>query len=140
VSFEMVAIPAGRFHMGAQGDATYQTDFGEPQHDVSVPEFYLGRCEVTAELWRAVASLPKVARDLDPNPSHLEGASLPASAISFADANEFCLRLGHATGRAYRLPTEAEWEYACLAGDDGPYATGAAIDPTIANVALDPDN
>src|SRR6185436_6323520 len=73
-SFEMMDIPAGSFAMGVPSTTVYQEEFGEPRHDVAVPGFYMGRTEVTAELWRAVSALPKVNRDLDPNPSHLDGA------------------------------------------------------------------
>ncbi len=140
VSFEMVDVPAATFAMGVPTTDGNEQDFGMPRHDVAVPSFFVGRTEVSSELWRAVAALPKVNRDLDPNPSHLDGAGLPASAICFADANEFCLRLARATGRSYRLPSEAEWEYAALGGTNGPFPTGASVDPLVANVAVDPND
>ncbi len=139
-SFEMVLLAGGTFGMGVPSSDGYQQDFGEPLHDVAVSPVYVGRTEVTADLWKAVAAMPKIARDLDPNPSHAAVGSLPVSAVSFADANEFCLRLGKATGRAYRLPSEAEWEYAALGGGRGPYPSGARIDPNLANVQVDPDD
>jgi formylglycine-generating enzyme required for sulfatase activity len=69
-----------------------------------------------------VASLPKVEIDLNPNPSHFKGDNFPVEQVSWIDAVEFCARLSQATGKTYRLPTEAEWEFACRAGTRGEYA------------------
>lgn len=139
-SFEMVAIPGGTFQMGLPDtDVTYD-DYARPGHSVSVPPFFIGRTEVTRELWRAVASLPRISRDLNPNPDGEpmpDDGRLPVAVVSWADANEFCLRLERATGRPYRLASEAEWEYACLGGGPGPFASGGRVDPTIANVLVD---
>ena len=138
VSFEMVAVPGGTYSMGTPGRFVGELMNSSPQHDVVVPPFYLGRYEVTADVWRAVAALPKIQRDLDANPSKRAGDRMPASAITWAEANEFCLRLAKATGRAYRLPTEAEWEYAALGGGTGPYPTGEGTSAAVANVLIAP--
>ena len=78
---------------------------------------------VTQALWRKVAALPKVNIDLKPDPvQDFKGDDLPVQNISWLAAAEFCDRLSRATGHLYRLPTEAEWEYACRAGTTGVYA------------------
>jgi formylglycine-generating enzyme required for sulfatase activity len=82
----------------------------------------MGKNEVTQAQWRAVARLRKVGMDLNPEPSFFKGDDLPVEQVNWDDAVEFCLRLSQATGKAYRLPTEAEWEYACRANTRGDYA------------------
>ncbi|MBK6427453.1 MAG: formylglycine-generating enzyme family protein [Blastocatellia bacterium] len=139
-SFEVVAVPAGSYRMGLADDDVTFDEFCRPGHEVAVPAFYLARTEVTRDLWRAVAALPRISRDLPVEPQGPSDGLLPVTSVSWADANEFCLRLEKATGRPYRLPTEAEWEYACLGGGAGPYATGAAIDATYSNVRVDPED
>jgi formylglycine-generating enzyme required for sulfatase activity len=104
-----------------------------PQHSVTVPPFYMGKYEVSQAQWRAVARLPKVSRDLPPDPSHFKGDNLPVENVSWNDAMEFCARLSRATGHTYRLPTEAEWEYACRAGTTTPFAFGETITPQLVN-------
>ena len=88
---------------------------------------------MTQAQWRAVAALPRVDRDLNPDPSEFKGESLPVDNVSWEDAVEFCKRLSAKTGREYRLPTEAEWEYACRAGSVEPFAFGATITPDLVN-------
>lgn len=139
-TFEMVVVPAGTFAMGLPDDDVTFDEFSRPSHDVTVPEFALARTEVTRDLWRAVVALPRITRDLAIETPEFGDGSLPMTSISWADANEFCLRLEKATGRPYRLPAESEWEYAALAGQAGPYVTGAATDATYANIRVDPDD
>ncbi|NEQ85298.1 MAG: formylglycine-generating enzyme family protein, partial [Moorea sp. SIO2I5] len=117
VDLEMVYIPAGRFLMGSPKSerGSYQRE--RPQHQVTIPPFFLGKYQVTQAQWRAVANnLPKVNRDLKPDPSHIKGDNRPVEQVSWDDAVEFCDRLSEYTGTEYRLPSEAEWEYACRAG------------------------
>jgi formylglycine-generating enzyme required for sulfatase activity len=80
---------------------------------VTVPGFYIGKYEVTQGQWMAV---------MDDYPSPFEGDNFPVRQVSWKDAKEFCLKLSQMTGKKYRLPSEAEWEYACRAGSTGPYA------------------
>lgn len=133
VTLEMVKVPGGTFLMGSP--ESEKERFGEegPQHNVEVQPFYMGKFEVTQAQWQAVASLPKIERDLNPNPSNFEGVNRPVQKISFNDAKEFCARLAQKTGRAYRLPSEAEWEYACRAGTTTPYGFGENINSELAN-------
>ncbi len=94
--------------------------------------------EVTQAQWRVVAStFPKVNRDLNPDPSHFKGDNLPVEQVSWDDAVEFCLRLSQKTERKYRLPSEAEWEYACRAGTNTPFAFGETITIDLANYGGD---
>jgi formylglycine-generating enzyme required for sulfatase activity len=118
---EMVRVPAGKFTMGSP-DGEGEAD-EHPQHEVTVSSFYMGKYEVTQGQWRAVAGLPKVKIDLKANPSKFDGNdNLPVEQVSWEEAMEFCARLSRATGKTYRLPTEAEWEYACRALTKGQYA------------------
>jgi len=93
----------------------------------------MGKFEVTQAQWRAVAGWRMVQRPLAPNPSHFQGDYRPVEGVSWDDATEFCVRLARRTGRAYRLPTEAEWEYACRAKTETDFAFGEAINPEIVN-------
>jgi formylglycine-generating enzyme required for sulfatase activity len=119
--------------MGSSGDELKRYRAEGPAHQVTVESFYMGKYEVTQAQWRAVARLPKISSDLDSDPSHFKGGSLPVEQVSWEDAIEFCARLSRATGRAYRLPTEAEWEYACRAGTTTPFAFGQTITPQLVN-------
>jgi len=132
VTLEMVAIPGGTFLMGAaEGEGR---DSERPQHKVTVPDFFMGKYQVTQAQWRAVATgLPKIDRDLTPDPSNFKGDDRPVEQVNWYEAMEFCARLSEATGRDYRLPSEAEWEYACRAGTTTPFAFGETITPDLAN-------
>jgi len=116
VTLELLPIPAGRFLMGAPESEKDSSSNERPQHWVDVPAFYMGRFPVTQAQWRAVAAWPKVCRDLEPNPSQFRGNERPVERVNWFAAMEFCARLWQRTGRRYRLPSEAEWEYACRAG------------------------
>ncbi len=150
VQLEMVKIPAGNFRMGTaeedieqvtqeherifgKADAAASVRWQTPQHVVKLPSFYLGKFEVTQAQWRAVAALPKVQRELSADPSKFKGDNLPVELISWEDAQEFCARLSRATGRNYRLPSEAEWEYAARANTTTDFAFGNALPPEVAN-------
>ncbi len=147
----MVEIPGGEFLMGTSDeDATkvreeykrygWPDDWVDreiPQHKVSLSPFYIGKFQITQDQWRIVAGWPKIERDLDLDPSHFkdkkDSGSRPVEQINWHEAEEFCARLAKRTGRAYRLPTEAEWEYACRAGTTTPFAFGETITPEFVN-------
>ncbi|MCW6050241.1 formylglycine-generating enzyme family protein [Lyngbya sp. CCAP 1446/10] len=93
----------------------------------------MGNYEITQVGWRAVAGLPKVKIDLNPNPSKFKGDDLPVEKVSWDDSIEFCARLSQLTGRNYRLPSEAKWEYACRAGTTTPFYFGDTITPDLVN-------
>ncbi|MEC4815737.1 MAG: formylglycine-generating enzyme family protein [Scytonema sp. PMC 1069.18] len=130
---EMVYIPGGTFTMGAPEDEEGSSDDERPQHRVTVQPFFMGKYPVTQAQWRAVAALPKVERDLKANPSRFKGDRLPVESVSWYDAVEFCARLSKYSEREYRLPSEAEWEYACRAGTMTPFNFGETITTDLAN-------
>jgi formylglycine-generating enzyme required for sulfatase activity len=125
VLMTMVKIPEGKFTMGSSADEKGRSWNESPQHLVTVPEFYLGQTLVTQAQWQAI---------MGNNPSHFTGNSnLPVELVNWIDAMEFCQKLSQKTGRAYRLPSEAEWEYACRAQTQTPFAYGETIVPAVAN-------
>ncbi|WP_424095343.1 SUMF1/EgtB/PvdO family nonheme iron enzyme [Moorena producens] len=135
VDLEMVYIPKGSFLMGSPKSERGSDDSERPQHQVSIQPFFLGKYQVTQAQWRAVAKLPKVNRDLDPDPSRFNGKNRPVERVIWYDAMEFCDRLSEYTGTEYRLPSEAEWEYACRAGTTTPFHYGETITSRFANYA-----
>ena len=134
VELEMVSIPGGRFLMGSP--AREGADDEKPQHSVTVPPFFMSQHPVTQEQWRVVAALPKLKCDLQPNPSNFKGVKRPVEQVNWWEAVEFCDRLARQTGRQYRLPSEAEWEYACRAGTTTPYHFGERLTAELANYNL----
>jgi formylglycine-generating enzyme required for sulfatase activity len=133
IILEMVYIPGGTFLMGSP-ETEAKTDHDEkPQHQVTIPPFFMGKYTATQAQWKAVAQLPKIERDLDPDPSRFKGDNRPVEEVSWLDAVEFCARLSKKTGRNYRLPSEAEWEYACRAGTTTPFHFGETITTDLAN-------
>lgn len=129
ITIEMVSIPGGTFMMGSpesEGDADER-----PQHQVTIKPFFMGKFTVTQAQWRAVAGLPKVKQALNPNPSKFKGQNRPVENVSWHEAVEFCLRLSQKTGREYRLPSEAEWEYACRAGTITSFHFGETVTPDL---------
>ncbi|KOP23048.1 Sulphatase-modifying factor protein [Hapalosiphon sp. MRB220] len=133
VQLEMVQIPGGKFMMGAPINEKDSNDYERPQHQVTVQSFFMGKYPVTQAQWQAVASLPQVNREIKPNPSHFKGENRPVESVSWYDAVEFCDRLSRHTGKPYRLPSEAEWEYACRAGTTTPFHFGETITSELAN-------
>ncbi|MCH2050480.1 MAG: bifunctional serine/threonine-protein kinase/formylglycine-generating enzyme family protein [Trichodesmium sp. ALOHA_ZT_67] len=124
VSLEMVKIPGGRFLMGSPDtEAKRDSDEG-PQHHVDVPEFWMGKYVVTQQQWQAI---------MGNDPSHFKGKNRPVECVSWNNATEFCQKLSKKTGRDYRLPSEAEWEYACRAGTTTPFYFGETITGELAN-------
>ncbi len=131
ITLEMVAIPDGIFWMGSPEGEGYNIE--KPQHKVTVQSFFMGKYPITQLQWATVAAFPKVERDLKPYPSRFRGDNLPVEKVSWYDAVEFCARLSAKTGREYRLPSEAEWEYASRAGTTTPFHFGETITPELAN-------
>ena len=124
ITLDMVLIPEGEFMMGAPEDELESLDSERPQHKVSVPTFFMGRYPVTQEQWQAI---------MGNNPSAFKGDKRPVESISWYEAQEFCKHLSQRTGRKYRLPSEAEWEYACRAGTTTPFHFGETITTDLAN-------
>ena len=108
VSFTMVFVEGGTFTMGAtskQGDDAYYN--ARPTHRVTLSDYYIGETEVTQALWKAV---------MGSNPSFFKGSNLPVENVSYDDVKTFITKLNQKTGKSFRLPTEAEWEYAARGG------------------------
>lgn len=103
VSFDMVRVDGGTFMMGSYTGSSDE----QPVHS-TVATFYIGKTEVTQALWGAV---------MGSNPSYFRGANLPVENVSWNHCMEFCERLSRITGKNFRLPTEAEWEYAAIGGN-----------------------
>ena len=124
VKLEMVLIPAGKFMMGSTTKEKNRSA-NENQHEVILTKpFYMGKYEVTQEEWETV---------MGDNPSATKGRWLPVTMVSWEDCQEFIKKLNKKNTGAYRLPTEAEWEYACRAGTTTVYSFGDKITPQDAN-------
>lgn len=109
VSFEMVAVKGGTFTMGCTSEQGGDCDNDEkPTHNVTLNDYYIGKFEVTQELWKAV---------MGKNPSNWKGDKLPVENVSWNAVQEFITKLNQKTGANFRLPTEAEWEYAARGGN-----------------------
>ncbi|MGK7918594.1 MAG: SUMF1/EgtB/PvdO family nonheme iron enzyme [Trichodesmium sp.] len=124
VSLEMVKIPGGRFLMGSPETEAGRTDSESPQHYVDVPEFFMGKYQVTQAQWEAV---------MGNNRSYFKGANRPVEIPSWNDATEFCQKLSQITGRKYSLPSESQWEYACRARTTTAFYFGETITPELVN-------
>ncbi len=133
IKLEMVLINGGTFTMGAPETEEGSTDDERPQHEVTVPTFFISKYQVTQAQWRAVASLSQVKIELKSEPSRFKGDNRPVEQVSWNDAVEFCDRLKKKTGLQYRLPSEAEWEYACCGGSTTPFHFGDTITTHLAN-------
>ncbi|MGC8711881.1 MAG: SUMF1/EgtB/PvdO family nonheme iron enzyme [Leptodesmis sp.] len=144
LTLDLVAIPAGEFLMGSpaeeEGRDWYKYSFPElegvdveAQHRVTVPAFAMSQFPITQAQWRFVAGLPPIERDLEPDPASFKGDDRPVEVVSWREAMEFCARLSQYTGNTYRLPSEAEWEYACRGGTTTPFHFGETLLTDLAN-------
>ena len=125
VKLEMVLIPAGKFMMGSPLEEKGRKE-NENQHKVIISkEFYMGKYEVTQEQWQVI---------MGNNPSETKGARLPVTNVSWNDSQAFIKRLNANGKGGYRLPTEAEWEYACRAGTTTAYSYGDNLTKGDANI------
>lgn len=144
ITIDLVAIPEGEFLMGSPPDEDGRMNYAfylpdavgkdvEAQKLVHVQPFLMSQMPITQAQWRSVAALPKVERELEADPSSFKGADRPVELVSWYDAVEFCKRLSQYTGQLYRLPSEAEWEYACRAGSVDPFHFGETLSTELAN-------
>ncbi|PID56371.1 hypothetical protein CSB45_11855 [candidate division KSB3 bacterium] len=124
ISLEMVFIPAGSFLMGSPDSEEGRFEREGPQHTVSLQSFYLSKYPITQAQWSSV---------MGSNPARFAGSTRPVESVNWYDALSFCERLSELSGRHYRLPSEAEWEYACRAGTKGPFYFGKIISFELAN-------
>ena len=124
VTLEMVYIPGDSFTMGFPENEEGRLSFENPQHQVEVSSFYLGKYPVTQAQYQGI---------IGENPSDFKGENRPVENVTWRDAVEFCRRLSEKTGKTYRLPSEAEWEYACRAGTTTAFHFGETLTPDLAN-------
>ena len=135
VKLEMVLIPAGKFLMGSKKipvdpfsniKVEQPPEHEVPQHEVTLTKpFYMGKYEVTQEQWFEI---------MGKNPSEKKGRKLPVTNVSWKDCQDFIKKLNAKMGGGYRLPTEAEWEYACRAGTTTAYSFGSNLTKSDANI------
>lgn len=107
VSFDMVEVRGGTFMMGATSEQHDADNDEKPVHQVTVSSFYMGKTEVTQALWKAVTGR---------EPSYFKGSNRPVEQVSWEDCQDFIAKLNRLTGKHFRLPTEAEWEFAARGG------------------------
>lgn len=121
---DMVYIPGGRFSMGSPATETSRQGSEGPQHQVTVPTFFMGKYPITQAQWQAI---------MGKNPAQFQGTDRPIEQVSWQDATAFCQKLSELTGQDYRLPSEAEWEYAARAGTSTPFCVGPTLTTDLAN-------
>ena len=122
VTFNMIKVDGGTFTMGATSEQKNPDDDEKPTHQVTLSSYYIGETEVTQALWTAV---------MGDNPSWFKGDNLPVEQVSWEDCQTFIGKLNGLTGKRFRLPTEAEWEYAARGGNRSnhtQYSGGSMID------------
>ena len=134
MSIRMIAIPSGEFMMGSPDGEGDSDEY--PQHHVQVPPFFMSETPVTKKQWRTIVDqyAAIASTDLKPTPSGSKGDERPVEQVSWDDVSEFCQVISTVTRRTgYRLPTEAEWEYACRAGSMTDYAFGNKLTKKMAH-------
>lgn len=124
VILEMMKIPGGKFMMGSPKNEDGGQKSERSQHQVTIPSFFIGKFAITQEQYTAI---------MGKNPSSFQGAKRPVERVSWRDAVNFCAKISVNTGKNYRLPSEAEWEYACRAGTITPFHFGETITTDLVN-------
>jgi len=133
INLEMVLIQGNTFLMGSPIEEIDRQEDYENRHQVTLQSFFMSKYPVTQAQWQLIATLPKVDLELNLNPSYFKGANRPVEQVSWLEAKEFCARLSILKSCEYRLPNEAEWEYACRAGTITPFNFGETITTDLAN-------
>jgi formylglycine-generating enzyme required for sulfatase activity len=133
IALSLMQIPSGVFTLGAPQQEEGWHPSQSPQQSITVASFWMGAHPITQAQWHAMAQQPPMKRPLEPQPACFTGANRPVEQISWWEAVEFCDRLAALTQRPYRLPSEAEWEYACRAGTTTPFHLGNTITTDVAN-------
>ncbi len=127
IPLAMIEIPAGEFMMGSPENEKTRDRAEGPQHRVKVARFFMGRFEVTETQWHSLMDDEKILFS--------KGENFPVGSIGWTSAQRFCRKLSEQTGRNYRLPSEAEWEYACRAGTTTPFYDGLTAARSVASNA-----
>jgi formylglycine-generating enzyme required for sulfatase activity len=122
VTLELVVVPGGAFRMGALHGQGYPDE--EPQHFVQLASFWMSKAPITQRVWGAVMGAHR---------GRFSGPDLPVETISWDAAVRFCAKLSKKIGRHYALPSEAQWEYACRAGTNTPFAYGPTLTTDLVN-------
>jgi formylglycine-generating enzyme required for sulfatase activity/tRNA A-37 threonylcarbamoyl transferase component Bud32 len=122
IELELVDIPGGDFFMGSSDSGSLHRE--SPQHLVTIAPFQISKFPITQAQYVAA---------IGHNPAHFAGDRLPVENVSWYDAMTFCTQISERLGQVYRLPTEAEWEYACRAQTQTPFAFGQILYPNLAN-------
>ena len=145
ITMDMILIPGGTFFMGSPETELERFDREGPQHKVNVPSFFMGKYPVTQAQWKAIAEQTdlKENENLESEPSYFQEDyekkddrwTRPVEQVNWYQAKEFCARLSKKTNRQYRLPTEAEWEYACRAV----VRNQSSVSSTSKSLVVDPD-
>jgi formylglycine-generating enzyme required for sulfatase activity len=110
--------------MGSPENEAGRYDDESPQHQVTVPSFFIGKYPLTQAQYQAI---------MGDNPAYFKGNNRPVEKVSWHDAVAFCQKLSQKTGKNYKLPSEAQWEYACRAGTTTPFYFGESITPDLVN-------
>ncbi|MEG3977905.1 formylglycine-generating enzyme family protein [Microcoleus sp. herbarium8] len=124
VVLDMVYIPGGTFMMGSPATERGREGYERPQHQVTVPAFYVGKYPITQAQWQAV---------MGNIPSFFRGEKSPVESVNWHDAVEFCRKLSEKTGKIYRLLSKSEWQYACRAGTTTSFYFGETITKDLVN-------
>ena len=128
VYLDMVYVAGGNFMMGRSWNEKVEPNrfrqIDTPQHKVTVASYWMGKYAVTQEQWEVV---------IGNNPSHFKGVKRPVEYVTWDECQQFCKKLSQQTGKEYRLPSEAEWEYGCRAGTITAFHTGETITTDLAN-------
>lgn len=132
VSLELAVLPSGQFTMGSSDESERRSNEGVP-HLVSISTLAMARTTINQVQWRTVCRAAAAGNELQLNPSTFHGDDLPVENVSWEQATKFCALLSNITGRPYRLPSEAEWEYACRANTRTPFHFGPTITSELAN-------
>ena len=148
VPLEMIWIPSGTFLMGSPENEQGRRAGESPQHKVTVPGFFMSRYLITEAQWKAVSKLPQVddestmdgVLNIEFPWQYLKGDWHPIACVSWDDTVEFCSRLSAYTSRVHRLPSEAEWEYACRGGKTSAFYFGQTISTDLARIELEEYN
>ncbi|QUS60498.1 bifunctional serine/threonine-protein kinase/formylglycine-generating enzyme family protein [Synechocystis sp. PCC 7338] len=121
---EMVLIPSGIFMMGAPAEEKDSLNWEKPQHKVTIPAFWMSKYPVTQAQWKKI---------MGNNPSRFRGENKPVEKVSWEQCQQYCKILSEKTQKQFRLPSEAEWEYACRAGTNNEFYCGQTINCNLAN-------
>lgn len=124
VTLEMVALQAGSFIMGSPENEEGRNQDEKPQHKVDIARFFMSKYPITQAQYLTI---------MKKNPSGFKGEKKPVETVSWFDCKQFCHKLSKLTDRQFRLPSEAQWEYACRAGTTTPFYTGDTITTDLAN-------